>query len=510
MHALFHLSKKDELLLRIRQHEKLSTAEQLHLTAILSVPAILAQLSSILMFYIDDAMVGSLGALASASIGIIATTTWLFWSIISCVATGFSVQVAHLVGANDLSRARDVFRQSLLAAMVIAALTMIVGVLIAEPLPLWLGGGEDIAYDASRYFFIFILSTPMAMINMLASAMLRCAGNIKVPSLANIVMCVLDVLFNFFLIFPTRTVSLTSAFSLHPSDLSSQLSTLNFQLSSLTSILSPLTFQFSIPGLGLGVEGAAIGTLAAETITAAFLLWYAATRCPELRLKHAKGSLVPERPILRKAFDIAGPVFLQRVLMNAAQIVTTIIVAPLGAVAIAANALGVTAESLCYMPGYGIGEAATTLVGQSYGARRYRLTDRFAWMTTLIGMAVMTLMGIVMYFAAPLMMASLTPDEAVRQLGVECLRIEAWAEPGFAASIVAMSCFIGVGDTKKPSLMNLFSMWFVRVTLAALLAPKYGLHGVWLGMAIELTFRGLIFLIRLKWENWMKIPTTRK
>ena len=496
MHALFHLSKKDELLLRIRQHEKLSTAEQLHLTALLSVPAILAQLSSILMFYIDDAMVGSLGALASASIGIIATTTWLFWSIISCVATGFSVQVAHLVGANDLSRARDVFRQSLLAAMVIAALTMIVGVLIAEPLPLWLGGGEDIAYDASRYFFIFILGTPMAMINMLASSMLRCAGNIKVPSLTNIVMCILDVLFNFFLIFPTRTISLTSAFSHHPSALLSQFSIFNF--------------QFSIPGLGLGVEGAAIGTLAAEAITAAFLLWYAAMRCPELRLKHAKGSLVPERPILRKAFDIAGPVFLQRVLMNAAQIVTTIIVAPLGAVAIAANALGVTAESLCYMPGYGIGEAATTLVGQSYGAKRYRLTDRFAWMTTLICMAVMTLMGIIMYFAAPLMMASLTPDEAVRQLGVECLRIEAWAEPGFAASIVAMSCFIGVGDTKKPSLMNLFSMWFVRVTLAALLAPKYGLHGVWLGMAIELTFRGLIFLIRLKWENWMKIPTTRK
>lgn len=506
MHALFHISKKDELLLRIRQHEKLSTAEQLHLTALLSVPAILAQLSSILMFYIDDAMVGSLGALASASIGIIATTTWLFWSIISCVATGFSVQVAHLVGANDLSRARDVFRQSLLAAMVIAALTMIVGVLISNPLPLWLGGGEDIAYDASRYFFIFILGTPMAMINMLASSMLRCAGNIKVPSLTNIVMCILDVLFNFFLIFPTRTVSLNF-----------KLSTLNSQLSSLTSNLSTLipqpstlNLQLTLPGLGLGVEGAAIGTLAAETITAAFLLWYAATRCPELRLKHAKGSFVPERPILRKAFDIAGPVFLQRVLMNAAQIVTTIIVAPLGAVAIAANALGVTAESLCYMPGYGIGEAATTLVGQSYGAKRYRLTDRFAWMTTLIGMAVMTLMGIVMYFAAPLMMASLTPDEAVRQLGVECLRIEAWAEPGFAASIVAMSCFIGVGDTKKPSLMNLFSMWFVRVTLAALLAPKYGLHGVWLGMAIELTFRGLIFLIRLKWENWMKIPTTRK
>ena len=125
-------------------------------------------------------------------------------------------------------------------------------------------------------------------------------------------------------------------------------------------------------------------------------------------------------------------------------------------------------------------------------------------MTTLLGVAVMTLMGAVMYMAAPLMMASLTPDEAVRQLGTECLRIEAWAEPGFAASIVAMSVFVGAGDTRRPAMLNLFSMWAVRVTLAAMLAPHYGLHGVWLGMAIELTFRGIIFLVRMKRGRWLK------
>ncbi len=465
--------------MRIRQHEKLSTMEQLQLTILLSVPAILAQLSTILMFYIDDAMVGSLGAQASASIGIIATTTWLFWSIISCAATGFSVQVAHLVGANNLSGARNVFRQSLMAAMTLAVATMFVGALISKPLPLWLGGSADIAPDASLYFFIFVMGAPVAMMDMLGSSMLRCAGNIKVPSLANVVMCVLDVVFNFFLIFPTRTVSVAD-------------------------------IVVTVPGAGLGVAGAATGTLLAEAMIAIYLMWYASVRCPELKLIGTYGSFIPERETLRKATDIAGPIFLQRVLMNAAQIVTTIIVAPLGAIAIAANALGITAESLCYMPGYGIGEAATTLVGQSYGARRYRLTDRFAWMSTILGIIVMTVMGVIMYLAAPLMMASLTPDEAVRQLGTECLRIEAWAEPGFAASIVAMSCFIGAGDTKKPALMNLFSMWFVRVSLAALLAPHYGLHGVWMGMAIELTFRGVIFLARLKWYNWMKIKPTQE
>ena len=497
--------KKDELLLRIREGGKLSTADQLKLTALLSIPAILAQISTILMFYIDDAMVGSLGARASASIGIVATSMWLFWSIISCAATGFSVQVAHRVGANDISGARSVFRQSLLASLALAAVTMAVGALISFPLPHWLGGGEDICGDASTYFLIFTLGAPLSMINMLSASMLRCAGNIKVPSLANMVMCFLDVFFNFLLIFPSRTIHLpfsilNSPISIFRSALCDASHLKNFQFSD---------FELTLPGAGLGVAGAAVGTLAAEAIIALYLLWFAAVRCPELRLVGHSGSFVPEKPVLREAGNIAGPIFLQRVLMNVAQITITVIVAPLGAVAIAANALGITAESLCYMPGYGIGEAATTLVGQSFGAGRRRLTERFAWMTTLLGIGVMTFMGAVMYMAAPLMMASLTPDEAVRQLGTECLRIEAWAEPGFAASIVAMSVFVGAGDTRRPSFMNLFSMWAVRVTLAALLAPRYGLHGVWFGMAVELTFRGIIFLLRLKFGRWLKKIKTK-
>lgn len=489
---------KDELLLSIRQHEKLTTAEQLRLTVTLAVPAILAELSTILMFYIDDAMVGSLGARASASVGLMATSLWLFWSIISCAATGFSVQVAHLIGANDLQRAKDVFRQSILASLVLAVATMLVSAVIAGSLPQWLGGSEEINADASAYFLLFVLGAPLAMIGMLAGAMLRSAGNMKVPSLAGVATCIMDVSFNFLLIFPTREVSIAD-------------------------------WLVTIPGFGLGVRGAAIGTVCAEGIVGLYMLWYAVCKQRELRLtEEARSDLpnvtkggdfslitdrrgwqkvqafIPERNVLRRASDIASPILLQRVLMNAAQIVTTMIVAPLGAVAIAANALGITAESLCYMPGYGLGGAATTLVGQSYGAGRRRLTERFAWMTTLIGIAVMTFMGVIMYIAAPLMMATLTPDEAVRQLGVECLRIEAWAEPMFAASIVAMSCFVGAGDTRKPALMNLFSMWAVRITLAALLAPRYGLHGVWMGMAVELTFRGIIFLVRLKWGRWMR------
>lgn len=181
-----------------------------------------------------------------------------------------------------------------------------------------------------------------------------------------------------------------------------------------------------------------------------------------------------------------------------AQIVSTMIVAPLGAVAIAANTIGIVVESLCYMPGYGIGDAASTLIGQSYGARRGDLIRSFSILTVGVGMGVMTLMGIVMYILAPELMLMMSPDVAVQAEGVMALRIEAFAEPMYAASIVVYGVFMGLGDTLVPCIMNLGSIWLVRIPLAYILSQTMGLRGVWLAMCIELTVRGLIFLLRLR------------
>jgi len=174
-------------------------------------------------------------------------------------------------------------------------------------------------------------------------------------------------------------------------------------------------------------------------------------------------------------------------------------------VAIAANTFGINIESLCYMPGYGISEAATTIVGQSLGARRKDLMRSFAWMSVCLGMVIMAVMGLLMGVFAPEMMQIVSNDAAVVKLGAEVLRIEAWAEPMFAASIVAYGVFVGAGKTWVPSLMNLGSIWVVRLTLSLLLAPSMGLHGVWIAMCIELCWRGAAFLFRLKGRSWSNI-----
>ena len=469
--------RSEALLAAIREGRTMGRSDMLSLIISLSIPSILAQLTNVMMFFIDQAMVGSLGAEAPAAIGLVESTIWLFGGLSGAVSMGFSVQAAHFIGANDFVKARQVVRHGILTCLAVSMVVMLTATLISQPLPYWLGGGEDIAGDASIYFLIFAMAVPFMQMNNLAASMLKCEGNMRVASALSVTLCVLDMLFNFFFIFPTRDIHF-SLFTLH--------------------------FSLSVPGAGLGVMGAALGTATAFVLTAVVQGWFAFVRSPILAVRRVGEPFRLVTGYLKNAVKIGVPMALQSGLMSGAQIVSTMIVAPLGNFSIAANTFAITAESLCYMPGYGIGDAATTLVGQSKGAGRLELCRSFAWMTVGLGMAVMALMGVVMYVFAPEMMGLMTPVAEIRALGTEALRIEAFAEPMFAASIVAYCVCIGAGDTLKPAIMNLFSMWCIRLTMAWWLARDYGLQGVWFAMAVELSFRGIIFLIRLWRGKWMK------
>ena len=449
--------KNSELLLSyIREGRTMTQREKLWLIVSLSIPSILAQISATVMFFIDASMVGHLGAKASAAIGLVETTGWLMGGLGSAANMGFSVQVAHFIGANDMEAARRVLRQSIVCCIIWALVISITALCISPYLPYWLGGNEEIARDASLYFAIFGLSGIFFQMEGLAGSMLKCSGNMKIPSMLNIGMCVMDVVFNYLFIYI----------------------------------------------LGMGVMGAAIGTGLAMLVTACAMMYFLIVKSKMLSLVGRPGSFKPKEDTIRTAVKIGAPMGLQHLLMGGAYIVSTMIVAPLGTIAMAAHSLAITVESLCYMPGYGIAEAATTLVGQGIGAGQRLLTRSFARMSVALGIGVMTLMGVLMWIFAPELMALMSPVEEVISLGTQVLRIEAWAEPMFAAAIVCNGVFIGAGDTIIPAIMSLGSMWAVRLTLAATLAPKFGLKGVWTAMAIELLFRGSIFLTRLFKGNW--------
>lgn len=472
------MGNNNDLMAYIREGKSMSLANRIQLVVRLSIPSIMAQISSIIMQYIDAAMVGRLGANGSASIGLVSTTSWMFGSLAYAMTTGYSVQVAHCIGAGKRERAREIVGQALLVVLGWSALLMVIGIMISGALPGMLGADAKIHSDATRYFFIYACSLPIVALNSLSSGVLQCSGNMKTPGILNSLKCFLDIILNAILIFPSHTVII-------------------------------LGVEITIPGFHLGVAGAALGTLFAEIIVALILLYCVCIKTFALHKK--KGfSHCFRREYFAKAIKISLPVGFEHFVVCAAQIASTKIVAPLGIVAIAANSFGITAEALCYMPGYGIADAATTLVGQSIGAKRQEVAKYFAKISTVVGMVIMSAIAVVMFFTAPYIMSLLSADPKVVKLGTQILRIEMFAEPMYAASIVVSGALRGAGDTFIPSLMNFGSIWFVRIPIAYMLSSRMGLKGIWFAMCIELLFRGTIFLIRLLKVNWLKKAVKEK
>ena len=263
--------KNSELLLSyIREGRTMTSREKLALITQLSIPSILAQISATVMFFIDASMVGHLGAKASAAIGLVETTGWLMGGLASAANMGFSVQVAHCIGANDFEAARRVLRQSIVCCLIWSLITSVIALGIAPFLPYWLGGSAEIARDASLYFGIFGICGIFFQMEGLAGSMLKCSGNMKIPSVLNIGMCVMDVVFNYLFIYV----------------------------------------------LDLKVVGAAIGTGVAILITACLMLYFLIFRSKMLSLVGRPGSFKPQSDTVSTAFKIGAPMGLQHLLMG--------------------------------------------------------------------------------------------------------------------------------------------------------------------------------------------------
>lgn len=454
------------LLGKMRSGRELTNSEEITLIAQLALPAIVAQLSSIVMQYIDASMVGRLGATDSAAIGLVASSTWLIGGLCTAAGIGFNVLIAHRIGACEEKEARNIVRIGLLTTVCISLVIAAFCVGFSGQIPVWLGGDGQVAPRAAAYFRIYSFALPAMQMMYTAGGMVQASGNMKLPSALGILECVLDVGFNYLLIFPTRKVNGVTVF-----------------------------------GFGLEIKGAALGTAMAEAVAAVLVLIYLLRKSPMLHLR-AGEHLHTVRGTIKRALRISIPSAIESVIMGGAQVAATMIVAPLGAVSIAANSFAVTAESLCYMPGYGIESAAVTLIGQCYGARRHKLTRKLGWLTTISGIVVMSATGVLMYIFAPQMIGILSLDTEIRRLGTTVLRIEAFAEPMFGASMVACGVFRGTGATLLSSALIIISMWGVRIPMAAILSKQMGLRGVWIAMCTELIIRGILFLVNLAGHRW--------
>ena len=221
---------------QLKKKKDVTRTEIMHMVWSMSIPAILSQITFIAMQYIDAAMVGSLGAQASASVGLVSSASWLLFGITMASTVGFSILVGQRLGAGENDKARSLMHQSILVNIVVALAVVIFGLQISDSVPRWMGGNESIAGDSAAYFMILVFSIPFFLMRILASSLVQATGNMKIPSLVSASTCLLDIFWNFFFIFPSRTYDLSF-------------------------------INLYVPGFGFGVPGAALGTVVAEFIT---------------------------------------------------------------------------------------------------------------------------------------------------------------------------------------------------------------------------------------------------
>lgn len=426
--------------------------------------------------YVDTAMVGSLGADATAAVGINAPVTWLLNGIMQGVGVGYSVLVAHAIGAGDLARARKVLVQSLLALAACGLGIFALLLALSGQIPAWLGAEADVLPDAVAYLRIYTLSIPFGASLMVLSAIIRCMGNTRLPLLMNTAANLLNICFNFLLIYPTRTIG-----------------------------------GVTVWGAGMGVAGAAVATSISIAVAGSVLLGTLFFRRDGFRLSFHE-DWRPDRPLIRQAMKLGLPYIAERCAINLGQLATTWIIGKIGTVAMAANHIAVTAEGLCYLPAYGICYAATTLVGQSVGAGDTEGAKKYGTLSGWCGFGLCALTGAALFAFAPQLASLFNKDAVVIAEAARALRVVAPAEPMFAAFIVLAGALRGAGDTRFPMFLCLGSMWGVRIVLAPILVFRFGvgLVGVWAAMAVDLVVRGVGCALRWHSGRWVGNSTMKE
>lgn len=438
----------------------------------LAWPAMVEQALQTIVQYADSAMVGRLGVQATAAVGLTTTVTWLTNSPLWALGTGVLACVARAVGAKEEKTARSAAMQAIWLALIVGGVLTIVTEVIAPHLPGWLGADPEIRGEGSAYFAIICAPLVFRAMSFILGSALRASGDTRTPMFVNLGMNAINVVLNFFLIFPTRSAQV-------------------------------LGRRFVIPGANMGVTGAAIATAVSIVFSGSMMLWRVL----------ASESLSPkgmgarwDGAVMGQCVRVGLPVALQNLGVFGGHVVFSAQVTALGKTALATHSIALTAEQAFYIPGFGMEAAASTLSGNALGERDEKKLDRVSRMVLCISVGLMTITGALLFSFPGAIMSIFTRDAEVIAGGARILRIVACSEPLYAAMIIFEGVFHGVGQTKYPFVVSLATMWGVRIlgTMLCVKALGLGLPAVWLCMVGDNVVRAVLLGLRYFSGRWKR------
>ncbi|MCR5223156.1 MAG: MATE family efflux transporter [Lachnospiraceae bacterium] len=422
--------------------------ETFRILLFLALPTMLEHLLSTLMQYVDTAMVGRLGADATAAVSTTTTITWLTGSLSAAVAVSCMTMIATAIGARDTERVRKIASQSVLLAILTGGLIMIVSIVLSPVIPVWMGIDVSVQKAASDYFLIISIPAIFRSLSIILSSAVRATHDTKNPMIISLSSNALNVVLNAVLIY----------------------------------------------GLHLDVTGAALATAISTVVSGVWML-VLFLRTDVLRF--SRRDLKPDKEILSENAKLSLPVLATAFTSCMGYVVFAGMITGLGKVIFAAHSIAVTAEELFYLPGYGLRSATQTLVGNSIGERdrnKFRGVSRAGIVITVV---LMTFSGLLLFVCSYPLMCVFTRSEEVARTGAYVLKMVAFTEPFFGLQVVLEGIFYGVGKTRFPFLVDTLSMWGIRILFTFLCVNVWGLglRSVWICMIVDNLCKAFVFAI---------------
>ena len=410
----------------------------------LAFPIVLEEILSTLLQYVDTAMVGQLGAEATASVSLTSTVNWLIYSLFSSFGIATVAIISSSLGAKDYDRIEKASSMAFSLSLVMGFVIGAAAVALSPFIPVWMNAAVEIRELSSLYFAIISAAIPARAFIIIGSSALRAVKDSRTPMLINLSANLLNIVLNYLLIY---------------------------------------TFA-------LGVKGAAIATLISYICGAIALavIWKR-----KKLISYRKKYLKPEKTLLREAAAICLPAAATNTTSCLGHIVFASLVSSMGTVIFAAHSIALSAETIFYVPGYGLRGATSTLIGISVGEKdedKFRIIERQASLLTLMMMA---FTGALLFFLAHSVMGFFTPDAVVIEEGTRILRLIAFTEPLFGLMIVCEGIYYGLGETKFPFIIETIGAWGIRILFSTIAIKAFhtDLLGVWMCMAADNTFRAL-------------------
>lgn len=416
-----------------------------------ALPTMLEQILSVLMQYVDTAMVGHLGAKATAAVSTSTTITWLIGSIPVAFGVGAMTMIAQAIGAGEKHKISQVAKLSLLYAVGVGVVVEIICLALCPFVAGWMGAASDVAPAATRYFFWVSVPIVFKSINIILAAAVRATKDTKTPMYigvgANILNVVLDYVFIYI--------------------------------------------------VGLGVDGAAYATCISAVFGGVMML-FAFFHHPELRF--TGGLFEIEREVQVRMWRLAIPLLLINVASTSGYVVFAGLVSHMGTIIFAAHSIAVGAEELFYIGGYGFKSSANTMVGIAFGEQNYEKYRKVCVSSIAATVAIMTLSGVLLFMFAEPLMGIFTEDPDVIALGGRVLRMVAFNEPFFGLYIITEGIYYGLGRTKYPFIIESCGMWLVRIlpTYIGIHFFGMGLIYVWCCMIADNVLKAIFLTVPVK------------